>query len=76
MVRNELELHGHGLTDKPEIVVMSKAELPGSEEARAQLEQELGREVLAVSAVTGQGLSKLVGAVTARRAEVAAEATP
>ena len=27
------------------------------------MEQELGREVLAISAVTGQGLAKLVGAV-------------
>jgi GTP-binding protein len=46
-------------------VAVSKAELTGSEEVRARLEKELGREVLAVSAVTGQGLARLVGAVAA-----------
>jgi len=62
-IRRELELHGHALTDKPEIVAVSKAELTGSSEVRRRLEQELDRPVLAVSAVTGQGLADLVRAV-------------
>jgi GTP-binding protein len=62
-IRRELELHGRGLADKPEVVAVSKAELTGSEEVRSRLERELGREVLAISSVTGQGLSRLVGAV-------------
>jgi GTP-binding protein len=76
VVRNELEMHGHGLAAKPEIVAISKAELTDSEDARARLEQELGREVLAVSAVTGQGLSRLVTEVMAQRKALAAEAVP
>jgi hypothetical protein len=40
--------------------VLSKCELTGSEEVRQRLQHELSREVLAVSAVTGQGLSQLV----------------
>jgi GTP-binding protein len=63
VVRRELELHGRALADKPEVVAVSKGELTGSEEVRARLEQELGRPVLVVSAVTGQGLARLVGAV-------------
>lgn len=63
-VRQELVLHGRKLEEKPEIVVVSKAELTDAEDVRARLEQELGREVLAVSAVTGQGLARLVTAVT------------
>jgi GTP-binding protein len=63
VIRRELELHGRGLADKPEIIALSKAELTGSEEVRNRLERELGREVLAISSVTGQGLSQLVGAV-------------
>ena len=74
MVRRELELHGHGVLDKPEIMVVSKAELTGSEDVRRRLEEALGREVLAISAVTGQGLSRLVGAVAARLAELPVEA--
>jgi GTP-binding protein len=63
VIRRELELHGRGLADKPEVIAVSKAELTGSEEVRSRLERELGREALAVSSVTGQGLSQLVGAV-------------
>jgi GTP-binding protein len=64
-VRRELELHSAPLADKPEIVVVSKAELTGSDAVRERLQRELGREVLAVSAVTGQGLAQLVGTVAA-----------
>jgi GTP-binding protein len=59
-IRRELELYSPTLMDKPEIVAVSKCELTGSEEVRARLERALGRDVLAVSAVTGQGLAKLV----------------
>jgi GTP-binding protein len=72
-VRRELELHGHKLTEKPEIIAVSKAELTGSEEVRARLERELGFEILAISAVTGQGLSKLIRTVSDRLAGLAAE---
>jgi GTP-binding protein len=63
LVRRELELHGRALVDKPEILAVSKGELTGSEAVRERLERELGRPVLLISAVTGQGLSRLVGAV-------------
>ncbi len=62
-VRRELEMYSANLAHEPEIVALSKAELTGSAEVRARLERELGREVLAISAVTGQGLARLVGAV-------------
>src|SRR6516165_4392323 len=70
VIRRELELHGRELAFKPEVVAVSKAELPGSEAVRRRLADELGREVLAVSAVTGQGLSHMVGAVAERLAAV------
>jgi len=70
VVRRELELHSRALADKPEVVAVSKAELTGSEVFRQRLQDELGREVLAVSAVTGQGLSRLVGAVVERLNQV------
>jgi GTP-binding protein len=58
-----LELRGRDLVAKPEVIAVSKAELTGSENVRRRLEQELGRPVIAVSAVTGQGLAQLVAAV-------------
>jgi GTP-binding protein len=76
VIRRELEMHGRRLADKPEIVVVSKAELTGSGEVRDKLEQALGRPVLTVSAVTGQGLAQLVGAVVEQLQALTAEAVP
>jgi len=73
MIRRELELYGHGLKDKPEVIAVSKAELTGSAEVRHNLQQALGREVLAVSAVTGQGLEQLIRAVVALLADLPVE---
>src|SRR5262245_1052249 len=73
VIRRELELHSAELARKPEVVAVSKAELTGSEEVRARLERELGRPVLAVSAVTGQGLAHLVGAVVQELSRIPAE---
>ncbi|MBX9678654.1 MAG: GTPase ObgE [Gemmataceae bacterium] len=73
-VRRELELHGHGLSDKPEIVVVSKSELTDSEEVRERMEEELGVPVLAISAVTGQGLSMLTALVSQKLSALPQEA--
>lgn len=62
-IRRELELYNPELAVKPEIVVVSKSELSGSDEVRVDLEKALLQPVLAISAVTGQGLSQLVAAV-------------
>jgi GTP-binding protein len=72
-IRRELELYSPTLMEKPEIVAVSKCELTGSEEVRARLERELGKEVLAISAVTGQGLAKLVSEVARLLRNVASE---
>ena len=64
-IREELSLHDASLGERPEIVVMSKGELPGAAEIRADFAREIGREVIGVSAVTGQGLDALLWAVVA-----------
>jgi GTP-binding protein len=73
-IREELVRYDAALGERPEIVVVSKCELPGAQEVRHDLAQALGREVIAVSAVTGQGLDTLLAAVVAaldrRRSEV------
>jgi GTP-binding protein len=72
-VRRELELYSAPLAAKPEVVAVSKAELTGSDAVRERLGRELGREVLAVSAVTGQGLADLVTRVTSSLAVILSE---
>lgn len=59
-IRGELEQYGHGLAERPEIVAVSKAELPGAADVQRQLAATIGREVLLFSAVTGQGLDTLL----------------
>lgn len=62
-IRGELQQYKESLVQRPEIVVVTKCELPGAAELQAQLADELGREVLLISAVTGQGLNQLTNAI-------------
>ncbi len=62
-IRAELEKHSQELARRPEIVVVSKADLPGSSEVRRRLAEATGGEVLLISAVTGQGLNELVARI-------------
>ncbi|MFO1093662.1 MAG: GTPase ObgE [Planctomycetaceae bacterium] len=64
-VREELRLYDPSLVDRPEVLAVSKCELPEARECVAQLATELGREVLQVSSATGTGLPELVRAVVA-----------
>lgn len=64
-IRDELVRYDAALGERPEIVVMSKCELPGAEEVRQSLAREIGRDVIGISAVTGQGLDALLRAVVA-----------
>lgn len=59
-IRSEVEKYDIDLAERPEIVAISKAELPGAEEVRNELEQAIGRPVMLFSSVTGQGLNELV----------------
>ncbi len=63
VVRGEVEQYDKKLVRRPEIVAISKCELPGALDVRDRLAAEFGREVLAISAVTGQGLDKLLRAI-------------
>ncbi len=62
-IREELTRYDASLGERPEIVVMSKSELPDADAVRAGLAREIGRDVLGVSAVTGAGLDALLRAI-------------
>ncbi|XZE45020.1 GTPase ObgE [Pirellulaceae bacterium SH467] len=63
-IRKELEEYSEELAARPEIIVVTKSELPGSDEVQAKLKETTGRDdVLLVSAVTGSGLNILVSRV-------------
>jgi GTP-binding protein len=62
-----LEEYGHGLGERPEVIAVSKAELPGAEEVRERLVAATGKEVLLFSSVTGQGLDRVLSQAYAVR---------
>jgi GTPase len=65
-VRGELDAYGAGLTDKPELIVLSKADTLDDdllEALAAELEAEAGVRPLIVSAATGAGLDAALDAL-------------
>ena len=64
-IRTELAAYGHGLQDKPEIIVPTKADLIADDdvaECRQRIARESGSETMAISAATGAGLEPLLDA--------------
>jgi GTP-binding protein len=63
VIRDELTQYDAKLGQRPELVAVTKAELPGAEQVRDQLAAASGKDVLLISAVTGQNLNRLVNEV-------------
>jgi GTP-binding protein len=59
-IRKELEEYSQELASRPEVLVVTKAELPGAASVQEALKDLTGKEILLVSAVTGQGLNQMV----------------
>lgn len=64
IIRRELASYSAELAGKPEIVVLSKCDLPGYEESLNSLARASDQEVTALSAVTGFGVDALLRRVT------------
>jgi GTP-binding protein len=65
-VRGELKAYGGGLSAKPEIVALNKCDAMDSGDAesrRAVLAKEIGKPVLLISGVSGQGVRELAGEI-------------
>lgn len=66
-VRNELEEYGHGLSGKPEVIALNKCDALGPELAAEQakiLKKAIGKDVFAVSAVSGENVQPLLFALS------------
>jgi GTPase len=59
-IRRELVQYGRALGERPEVVAVSKAELPGAADVQQRLAEATGLNVLLFSSVTGQGLDRLL----------------
>ena len=65
-IRRELAAHSPKLAAKPEMIVANKIDLTGSEESLGKLEEDLGAEVMGISAVVGTNLKQLTEALWAK----------
>ena len=59
----ELSQYNEQLGQRPQLVAVTKAEIPGAEEVHAQLAALTGENVFLISSVTGQGLNDLSQAI-------------
>lgn len=71
MIRKELVHYKKELGDRPELVVVTKSELPGAGDVVRELETKTGGPVIAISAVTGDNLDGLVRRVASLLDKVA-----
>ena len=58
-IREELRLYNATLAERPEIIAVTKAELPDAEAVAELMREETGLEVMLLSSVTGVGLQQL-----------------
>lgn len=74
-IRRELERYSSSLAEKPELIVLSKMDLLGSEEDRRAASEliagALGKPVLTISASSGAGLAALLEACWAQLGDTA-----
>lgn len=62
-IREELKLYDESLVSRPELVAVSKSELPEAAEVARELQQTIDRPVRLISAATGAGLAGLIRSV-------------
>jgi GTP-binding protein len=82
-VRGELAAYGHGLTEKPEILALNKADAMSADEIKqqvARLKRAAKKAPLVISAVSGDGVAEVLRALLkvidqARHSGVEASAT-
>jgi GTP-binding protein len=62
-IRDELRQYDTALAERPEIVVVTKSELPDAATVAELLAEQIDRPVMQISAVSGQGLPELTNAI-------------
>ena len=69
VIREELTQYDARLGERPEILAVTKAELPDAAAVRDAIALKSNKNVLLISAVTGQGLNQLIAAISQALAE-------
>jgi len=75
-IRNELIQYNEMLGERPEIIAITKSELPGSQDVHRQFNEHVNEDVLLISAVTGDGLNQLTQRIAESLVSEAATSHP
>ena len=75
-IREELRLYNPALAERPEIIVVTKNELPDAAPVAELLAEETGLPVMQISSVTGDGLQQLANRVFDLLREVLGDELP
>jgi GTP-binding protein len=67
-IRQELELFDPLLGQRPELVVITKADLPEAADVRSQFAEQLGKTPFLICSISGDGLPDLLQAIQAQLA--------
>ncbi|QDU12049.1 GTPase ObgE [Gimesia aquarii] len=59
-IREEMRLYDPTLMERPEIIVVTKCELPDATPVAKLLEEELGHSIMQISSATGENLEQLI----------------
>ena len=73
-IREEMRLYDPTLMERPEIVVVTKCELPDAEAVAELLSEELGQPVMQISSATGAQLDRLVKMIVSELQKLEIEA--
>ncbi len=65
-IRNEMRLYDETLTERPEIIAVTKSELPDANAVAELLREDLEKAVITISSVTGDGLPDLIAEIRRR----------
>ena len=68
-IRKELAQYNESLGQRPEMLVMSKSEIPESAAVAEELATASGSKVFSISAVTGAGLPQLLNQIVSQLRE-------
>ena len=76
MIRNELASFSPELARKPELIAGNKIDMPGAAERVEEVSAALGQPVIGISAITGEGIARLIQQLSDRCREEAARVDP
>lgn len=71
VLNEELAQYGHGVADKPQLIVANKADLPGAAKGLARLRRAVWQPIVVISAKTGEGIPAMLTAAAALLQKVA-----